>query len=121
MSSQRSYFNGWAENSSKYFVSLPTQQAHQGHPVCQAASFCQRIHLLILNKISELVLWGIDETKEVQRALNHYVKHTLPIEHNITPTPTDRAFYSLLNDKNHVGKAKHALKLSKLDQVKIYI
>ena len=85
--------------------------------MCQAASFCQRIHLLILNKISELVSWGIDETEEVQRALNHNVKHTLPIEHNITPSPTDRAFYPLPNDiKDHVGKAKRALELSKLDQ-----
>ena len=71
--------------------------------MCQAASFCQRIHLLILNKISELVSRGIDETKAAQRALHHYVKHTLPIEYiNITPSPTDRAFCSLLNDKNHV-------------------
>ena len=34
----------------KYFVFLPTEQAHEGHP---AASFCQRIHPIIL---SELVL-----------------------------------------------------------------
>ena len=47
---------------------------------------------------------GIDETKEVQRALNHYVKHTLPIEHNITHIPTDRAFYSLPNDKIMWGR-----------------
>ena len=55
--------------------------------------------------------------KEVQKALNHYVKHTLPSEHNITPNPTDRAFYPLPTDiKNHVGNAKRALDLSKLDQ-----
>ena len=35
----------------------------------------------------------------------------------ITPIPTDRAFYPLPNDiKNHVGNAKRALELSKLDQ-----
>ena len=51
------------------------------------------------------------------RVLNHYVKHTLPIEHNITPISTDRAFYPLPNDiKNHVDNAKRALELSKLDQ-----
>ena len=53
---------------------LPREQAHEGHPVGEATSLCQRIHP---NKISELVSSGIDETKEVQRALNHYVKHTL--------------------------------------------
>ena len=93
---------GGVKTVQKYFVSLPMEQAHEGHPVGEAASFCQRIHPIILNKISELVSSGIDETKEVQRALNHYVKHTLPIEHNITPIPTDRAFYPLPNDiKNH--------------------
>ena len=108
---------GGAKTEHKHFVSLPTEQAHEGHPVGQAASFCQRIHPVILSKISELVSSGIDETKEVQKVLNHYVKHTLPNEHNIRPIPTDRAFYPLPNDiKNHVGNAKRALELSKLDQ-----
>ena len=108
---------GGAKTEHKHFVSLPTEQAHEGHPVGQAASFCQRIHPIILSKISELVSSGIDETKEVQKVLNHYVKHTLPNEHNIRPIPTDRAFYPLPNDiKNHVGNAKRALELSKLDQ-----
>ena len=98
-------------------MSLPTEEAHTCHPVGQAASFCQRIHPIILQKISELVSSGIVETKEVQKALNHYVKHTLPSKHNITPNPTDRAFYPLPTDiKNHVGNAKRALDLSKLDQ-----
>ena len=56
---------GGLKTAQKYFVLLSTEQAHQGHPVGQAASFCQRIYPLILNKISELVSWGIDETKEV--------------------------------------------------------
>ena len=108
---------GKAKKLQKHFVCLPTEEAHNGHPVGQVASFCQRIHPLILKKISELVSSGIVETKEVQRVLNHYVKHTLPIEHNITPISTDRAFYPLPNDiKNHVGNAKRALELSKLDQ-----
>ena len=55
-----------------------SRSAHAGHPVGTAASFCQRINRIVLNKISELVSSGIDETKEVQRALNHYVKYTLP-------------------------------------------
>ena len=79
--------------------------------------FCQRINPIILNKISELVSSGNDDIKEVQRALSHYIKHTLPKEHNITPISSDRAFYPLPNDiKNHVGNAKRALEMSKLDQ-----
>ena len=108
---------GKVKSLQKYFASLPTESAHAGHPVGTAASFCQRINPIVLNKISELVSSGIDETKEVQRALNHYVKYTLPKEHNITPNPSDRAFYPLPNDiKNHVGNAKRVLEMSKLDQ-----
>lgn len=89
---------GQVKSVQKHFVSLPTQAAHAGHSVGAAASFCQRVHPIILKKISELVSSGIYETKEVQRALNHYVKHTLPTEKNITPLPYDRAFYPLPND-----------------------
>ena len=66
---------GRAKQIERNFVSLPTEEAHTCHPVGQAASFCQRIHPIILQKISELVSSGIVETKEVQKALNHYVKH----------------------------------------------
>ena len=44
---------GGVKTVQKYFVSLPIEQAHQDHPVGQAPSFCQRIHLLILNKVSD--------------------------------------------------------------------
>ena len=50
---------GGVKTTQKYFVSLPTEQAHEGHPVGEAASFCQRIHPIILNKISDS---GIHET-----------------------------------------------------------
>lgn len=108
---------GQAKSVQKHFVSLPTEAAHAGHSVGAAASFCQRIHPIILNKISELVSSGMYETREVQKALNFYVKHSLPKEQNITPLPHDRAFYPLPNDiKNHVVNAKRALEMSKLDQ-----
>lgn len=109
--------DGKAKPLLKYHVSLPTSTVHSGHPVGSAASFCQRVHPTIIKKISELVSTGIIETKEVQKALYHYVKHDLPRERGITPLTSDRAFYPLPNDiKNHVGTAKSALDLSKLDQ-----
>ncbi len=53
----------------------------------------------------------------MQKTLFHYVKHTMPKEHGITPVTSDRAFYPLPHDiKNHVGNAKSVLELSKLDQ-----
>ena len=113
---------GQVKSIQKHFVSLPTESAHVRHPVGVSASFCQRIHPIIINKISELVSSGIDEVKDVQRALKHYVKYTLPNEQNITPDPSDRAFYPLPNDiKNHVTNAKRALEMSKLDQENLHL
>jgi hypothetical protein len=82
----------------RYHISLPTLAVHSGHPVASAARFCQRVHPTIIKKISELVSTGIAETKEVQKALFHYVKHTMPKEHGITPLASDRAFYPLPRD-----------------------
>lgn len=108
---------GSAKSSIKHFVSLPTQRAHSGHPVDVNASFCQRIHPIIVKKISEFVSSGIVETKEVQRVLENYVKHNLQSEHGITAHSSDRAFHPLAVDiKNHVDSVKRALELSKLDQ-----
>ena len=73
----------------KTFVSLPTHSAHLGHLVGIHASFCQRDHLIIIQKISELVSSGIVETREVQRVLENYVKHDLQGEHGITPHSSD--------------------------------
>jgi len=108
---------GLAKSTTKHFMSLPTQDAHSGHPVDKNASFCQRVNPIIISKISEFVSSGITETKEVQRVLNNYVKHNLQSEHGITAHVSDRAFYPLPVDiKNHVDVAKRALQLSKFDQ-----
>ena len=110
---------GLAKSSTKYFVSLPTLDAHSStdHPKGFKATFSQRVNPIIISKISELVSSGITETKEVQRALNNYVKHNLQSEHGIIVHSNDRAFHPLPVDiKNHVDSAKQALQLSKLDQ-----
>ena len=109
--------DGSAKSCTKHFVSLPTQSAHFGHPVGVNASFCQRTHPIIIQKISELVSSGIIETREVQRVLENYVKHNLQGEHGISPHSSGQAFHPLPVDiKNHVDNAKRALELSKLDQ-----
>lgn len=55
--------NGSVKSYERHFVSLPMQGAHLGHPVDIHASFCQRVHPIIIKKISELVSSGIVETK----------------------------------------------------------
>ena len=93
---------GKANQLLKYHVSLPTLTVHSGHPVASAASFCQRVHPTIGKKISELVSSGITETKEVKKALYHYVKYNVPSELGITPLASDRAFYPLPNDMQNL-------------------
>ena len=99
------------------FISLPTENAHCGHPTGEMSGFSQRVHPMIITKISDLVASGITDVQEIRKLLWHYVQHTIPVELNLTPSLTDRAFYPMPCDiRNHISKAKKALELSKLDQ-----
>ena len=96
---------------------LPTESAHSGHPTGEISGFSQRVHPLIIAKITELVVAGITNVHEVRKILRHYVQHNISVEHNLNPLPTDRVFYPMPCDiKNHICKTKKALELSKLDQ-----
>ena len=85
-----------------YFVSLPTEDAHSGHPTGNGvAGFSQRVNEKVAAKIAELVAEGITEIHEVRRLLRHYVMHDLCRES--PPSPNDRAYFPIDNDlKNHV-------------------
>ena len=49
--------------------------------------------------------------------LRHYVQHTIPVELNLTPSLTDKAFYPIPCDtRNHISQTEEALELSNLDQ-----
>lgn len=100
----------------KYFISLPTQEAHHKcHPTKGVMGLSQRVHPEIIAKIHELVSIGTIEPVEVQRLLKHHVNHYM-CSGNL-PDPNDRAYYPCLEDiKNHIGKAKRALQLSVVDQ-----
>ena len=62
---------------SKYFVSLPSEAAHSGHPTGSSGGYAQRIHPLLSDQISQLVAAGITDTNEVKRSLRFYVTNTL--------------------------------------------
>ena len=60
----------------KYFVSLPTAEAHhQCHPTGREVAMAQRVHPKIIDKIYQLVLDSV--TDPVQRHLKHFVCHSL--------------------------------------------
>ena len=100
----------------KYFVSLPTEEAHHKcHPTKGIMGFSQRVHPELIAKIQEFVSIGTVEPVEVQRLLKHHVKHYMCVGN--LPDPNDRAYYPSLDDtRNHIAKAKRALQLSVVDQ-----
>ena len=100
----------------KYYVSLPTQEAHQSHPVGPGvAGFAQKVHPKIADKICELVSEGTTAVPEIKRILRNYVVHTLCSD--VLPSQSDRSYFPTSNDiSNHVYLAKKSLELSKLDQ-----
>ena len=76
-----------------YFVSLPTEDAHTGHPTGNGvAGFSQKMNEKVAAKIAELVAEGITEIHEIQRLLRHYVMYDLCRES--PPNPNDRAYFS---------------------------
>ena len=100
------------------YVSLPTENAHSGHPTGEMSGFTQRVHPVIIAKISELVASGITGVQEVRKCLRiMFNKLHISTELNLIPSLTDRSFYPMPCDiRNHISKAKKALELSKVDQ-----
>ena len=101
----------------RYLVSLPTQEAHHGHPTGEQAGFAQRVHPGIIAKIKELVSVGVTNVMEIKRCLRLHVKEVISKQLEITPDYTNRSLFPTDNDiSNHVHLAKRALAFSKLDQ-----
>lgn len=99
-----------------YFVTLPAEECHSGHPTGHGvAGFSQKVNEKVAAKISELVAESITEVHDVRRLLKHYVIHDLcKGEH---PNSSDRAYFPIDTDlRNHIYMAKRALQLSCLDQ-----
>ena len=99
-----------------YFVTLPTEDAHHGHPTGGGvAGFSQRMNEKVATKISEIVADGITDIPQVRSLLRHYVMHDLCKDN--PPNPNNRAYFPLDNDlRNHIYMAKRALQLSCIDQ-----
>lgn len=77
------------EVAHKYFVSLPTEEAH--HPTKGVVGLSQRIHPEIIANIHELVSIGTVEPVEVQRLLKHHINHYMCARS--LPDPNDRAYF----------------------------
>lgn len=96
---------------------MPSTEAHSGHPLGNNAMYSQRIHPLLVAKITEMVLDGITNTAEVKRLLRFYTNTILASQVGIKFSKQNRAFYpTSINICNHIYAAKKTLELSKLDQ-----
>jgi len=66
------------QTTTAYFVTLPTEDAHHGHPAGEGvAGFSQRMNEKVATKISEIVADGIIDIPQVWSLLRHYVMHDL--------------------------------------------
>ena len=109
--------NGTPTTQVKYFVSLPTNEAHKNHPTGGEIAFAQKVHPLLVTKISELVSANITDVHEVKKLLKYHTDTQLSKELGFKPQAHDRAFYpNIIDIKNYVYRAKRALELSKMDQ-----
>ena len=99
-----------------WFISLPTNDAHSGHPTGTAtAGFSKRMNDKVAAKIVDIVASGITDKTEVRSLLQHYVVHDLCKD--AQPDPNDRAYFPLDTDiANHIYMAKRVAQLSHLDQ-----
>lgn len=99
----------------RYFVSLPTNDAHEKvHPTGKAGGMSQRVHPIISQKIESLVKEGVIDVQEVKRHLRCYVKSKMK-DHE--PHESNRAYYTDI--RNHIDAAKAAIQFSKFDQVNL--
>ena len=100
----------------RYHILLPEEEAHHAfHPTHGPASYAQRVHPKLIEKIYELVADGTTEVCEVKRALKYHVSNVLCPD--LKPDPTDRSYFPTTTDiRNHIYKAQRACQLSSLDQ-----
>ena len=104
-----------------YFVSLPTEEAHHGHPTGGGvAEFSQRMHQKVAKRISQIVGDGITELTQVRSLLRQYIMYDLCKDSQ--PDSNDRAHFPLDRDlANHIYMAKRANQLSCLDQENVLL
>ena len=95
----------------KFFISLPTNEAYKNHPTGADIAFAQKVHPLLLSKISELVSANITDVHEVKKLLKYHTENQISKELGFKPQAHDRAFYpNIVDIKNHVYRGKESIK-----------
>ena len=75
-----------------YFISLPTEEAHYGHPTGRGvAGFSQRMHEKVAMRISQIIGDGITDLTQVRSLLCQYVMNDLCKDDQ--PNPNHRTYF----------------------------
>ncbi|XP_066492585.1 calcium-responsive transcription factor isoform X2 [Tiliqua scincoides] len=124
----------------RWYVQLPTQQAHQYHEMEEAClppspipfsvpspeeeddtvrdENCilpSRLHPQVADKIKELVLQGIEQVYAVRKQLRKFVEREL-FKHDEVPERHNLSFFPTVNDiKNHIHEVQKTLKNGKIE------
>lgn len=73
-------------------------EAHTNHPTGADIAFAQKIHPLLIRKISDLVSANIIDVHEVKKLLKNYTNTEISVELGFKPQIHDRAFYPSIVD-----------------------
>jgi len=103
------------QKEKRYYISLPTNAAHNGIPhTGRAMGMSQRVDPLVSKFVEEIVREGTTDVDTVQKLLKS--KIALELKHS-SPEGLDRAFNPTKSDiRNHIHFAMRAIELSKFDQ-----
>ena len=83
-------------------MSIPSIEAHSGHPVGDKAMYGQRIHPLLVAKITEMVLEGITNTAEVKQSLRFYANTILANQVGMIFQTKPCFFPTSIDIRNHI-------------------
>ena len=103
------------QKESRFYVSLPTNAAHNGvHLTGKAAGMTQRVDPMVSKFIEEIVREGTTDVGTIQKLLKSRISMELK---DFPPDALDRAFNPNRDDiRNHIHLAIKAIELSKFDQ-----
>lgn len=118
-----SIINGTAVSVERFYIIIPTEEAHAGHnPEHKGDLLIQPLHKKLKNKIYDLVSEGLVNPKDIKPRLNDFVTNVIQKDATIEIDPLNSSYYPNLNTiSNHVRLALKSYRYNELDEVSFQI
>ncbi|XP_057289766.1 calcium-responsive transcription factor-like [Hydractinia symbiolongicarpus] len=118
-----SIINGTAVSVERFYIIIPTEEAHAGHnPEHKGDLLVQPLHKKLKNKIYDLVSEGLVNPKDIKPRLNDFVTNVIQKDATIEIDPHNSSYYPNLNTiSNHVRLALKSYRYNELDEVSFQI